>query len=134
VLLVPAEEQRGAAMGTVGSQQTDPAGGITEGDEVFTEDADSHRRAIGLRQLAREQRGDPERAEEVPHRGAGANVGQEIVFLGRQHLPPNRGSVAPGAQTWHDEMAVPAEWANDVVTIGAPGSRGLRRSGYGEFR
>src|SRR5262249_57703033 len=64
--LVAPEEEGRAAMGTVVLDEPDPAGRQTERDQVLAEEPHAHRRAVGLRQLGGDQRGNPELADQVP--------------------------------------------------------------------
>ena len=75
-LLVAAEEQRGAAVGTELVEQADAAAGVAERDEVLAEQAHAHGRAIGLRQLPAEQRRQPVAAHRGAHGGGVADAGQ----------------------------------------------------------
>ena len=83
--LVAPEIQRDAAMRAEFLDQADAALGVAERDEVLAEQADAHRRAVGLGDLARKQRGDPVAAHRVAHRRARADAGDEFVLLARQH-------------------------------------------------
>ena len=61
--------------------QADAALGVAERHEVLAEQADAGGRAVGLGDLAREQRGDPVHAHRIAHRRALADPGDEFVFL-----------------------------------------------------
>ena len=80
-LLVAAEVQRDAAVRAELVDQPDLAVGVAERDQVLAEQPHAHRRAVGLGDLAREQRGDPIPPHRVAHRGALAHPGDEFVFL-----------------------------------------------------
>jgi hypothetical protein len=84
-LLVPAEEQVGAAVRTHGIQQTHALVGVTERDEVFAEDLHAHGRAVTVGELLGEEDGLPEAAEEIAHRGPGAGAGEDLVVFRAQH-------------------------------------------------
>jgi hypothetical protein len=77
--------ERDAAVRTVFVEQADAALGVAEGDEVFAEQTDANRRAIGLGDLARQQRRHPIAAHRIAHRGARSNPGDQLVFFARQH-------------------------------------------------
>ena len=61
--------------------QTDAAVAVAERHQVLAEQADACRRAVGLGDLAREQRGDPVHAHCVAHGCALPDPGDEFVFL-----------------------------------------------------
>ena len=91
-LLVAAEEERGAAVGTVGGQQSDLAPRIAEGHEILAQEAHLLRRAVGLRQLCRGQAGHPVVAEQLAHGRAAPDPAQQLVVLAREHrLSPSFG-------------------------------------------
>src|SRR5439155_26191721 len=81
--------QRGASLRTEPVDQADPALSVTKADQVLAEELDVHGRAIGLRQLPREQGRDPAPAHGGPHRRSGTNAGDELVFFVSQHESPS---------------------------------------------
>src|SRR5258708_20468410 len=66
--LVAPEKQRDAAMRAELVEEADATVAVTEGDEVLTQQAHPHRRAIGLGDLARQAGGDPLTPPPIPHR------------------------------------------------------------------
>ena len=60
-------------MRAVRVDDADASVGVAEGDEVFAEDAHADRHAVRAGQLLDEQRGQPEAAEQLAHRRAGAD-------------------------------------------------------------
>ncbi len=81
VLLVAAEEERCPAVGAVGAEQAHAAGGVAEGDEVLPEESDPQRVPVRVGQLGGEQGRDPVLAQQVAHRGARANTGQQLILF-----------------------------------------------------
>ncbi len=89
--LVAPEIQRDAAVRTEFVEQPDAAVAVAEGDEVLAEQADADRRAVGLGDLPRQTGGDPIPPHRIAHRGAGADAGDQFVFLRWQHsLSPRK--------------------------------------------
>jgi hypothetical protein len=97
LFFVTAEEQRRAAVGTVGVDEADLALCVAEGNEVLAHDADAHRDAVWAGQLLGQGDGEPEATEELTHRRTGVGVGNELVVFLRQHdwFTPNRGHPGP---------------------------------------
>ena len=62
-----------------------PPFGVAEGDQVLAQDLDADGRAIGLRQLLRQQHGHPEAAEEIAHRRARPGPREQLVVIGAEH-------------------------------------------------
>src|SRR5579862_3025461 len=83
--LVAAEEHRGGAMGTALVDEADAAIGVTECDEVLAEELHAHRCAVGLGDLAREQRRDPIAPHQRAHRRARPGPRQALILFPRQH-------------------------------------------------
>src|SRR5205823_4071874 len=82
VLFVAPVEQRRAPMGTERSEQADSSARVSEGNEVFAEQANAHRRGVRPRELLREQRRQPEPSEELAHRFPGANASEQLILFG----------------------------------------------------
>ena len=80
LLLVASKEEGRAAMRAVRRDQTDFPGAVSEGDEVLSQQAYSHGRAIGCRDLLRQEGGDPEAAPQVSHGGSPIRTGNQLVF------------------------------------------------------
>ena len=102
VKLVPPEEQRRPPMRAVRVDAPDPPMRVAEHDELLTHQHEAHRLAVGLRQLAGKQGGEPEPAEQFAHRLPGPNLRDHgIVFYGQHialHFRWHRGRAAPA---WH---------------------------------
>src|SRR5581483_11220385 len=94
LLLVAAEEERGAAVGTVVAQQPHLAPGVAEGDEVFTKDPQAEGWAIRVRELGGHEHREPEAAKQRAHRRAGPDSGQQLVFRLTCHAALLHGSGA----------------------------------------
>ena len=54
--------------------------GVAEGDEVFAEQPDAQRCAVGFGQVDGLERGNPVLAEKIAHRSARSDARQEFVF------------------------------------------------------
>src|SRR5262249_58775345 len=67
-LLVAAEEERGAPVRAILVEQAHPALGIAEGHQVLAQKLDPDRWPVWLRQVPRDQRGDPVPTHGGPHR------------------------------------------------------------------
>ena len=80
-LFVAAEEQRRAAMRAVVVRGSRLAVGVAERDQVFAEQPEAEGIAVRRRQLGRQQRGQPEAAEQLAHRRAGPGARQELVVF-----------------------------------------------------
>jgi hypothetical protein len=80
-LLVAPKKQRGAAMWTKFVEEPNPAVAVAERDEILAQQPDAHWRAVGLGDLARQQRRDPIATHRLAHRCPGAGAGQKLVFL-----------------------------------------------------
>ncbi len=89
-LLVASEEERRAPMRAVFVEETDAPFGVAERHQLLAQQLDAHRRAVGLGQLLREQRGNPVPAHGLAHRRAGADAGDELVLFACQHASPPR--------------------------------------------
>ena len=85
LFLVATEEQRRAAMRAVVRDQPELAGRDAKGDQVLTQQSQPHRRAVGLRQLARHERGQPVLAHELAHGRPWTDPAQQFVVFRRQH-------------------------------------------------
>ena len=79
-------------MRAVALDQADRAGGRAIRDEVLAEQAHAQRRALGLRQLARQRGRYPVLAQQIPHGRARAHAAEQLVVLAAQHqiLPGTR--------------------------------------------
>jgi hypothetical protein len=84
-LLVAAEEERGAAVGAVLAHQPHAALGVAKRDQILAEEAHLLGRAVGSRQLAGRQEGQPVLAEQLAHRRAATHAAQELVVFAREH-------------------------------------------------
>ena len=62
-------------------QDAEPAAGVAEADDVLVQQPRARRRAVGLGQLPREEGGNPEPPEQVPHGGLLPNFRYEFVFF-----------------------------------------------------
>jgi hypothetical protein len=58
---------------------------IAEDDEVLTEQARVHRRAVALLDLFGEAHGHPMAPEDPSHRGVALDAAEQVVFLGGEH-------------------------------------------------
>ena len=85
-LLIPTEEQARAPMRAVVVDQPHGAGGVAEGDELLAEQLDAHGRAVGVRQLAGLERGQPVFTEEVAHECARAYAAEQVVICLAEHV------------------------------------------------
>jgi len=85
VFFVAPEPQRNAAMGAEFFDESEPALGVAERDQLFRQELDSHRRTIGLGKLAGEQRRYPVAAEKLAHGRSGTGLGKIIVLFLDQH-------------------------------------------------
>src|SRR5436190_24036262 len=84
-LLVAAEPERHAAMGTELVDEADAPFAVAERDQLLSQQLHANRRAIALRQLGVEQRRYPVAPEQLTHRRAGTGAGQELVHFLSQH-------------------------------------------------
>jgi hypothetical protein len=82
---IAAEEQRSPAVRTIFIQKPDAALRIAKGDQILAQQPHAYRRAIGLGDLAPEQRRNPVPSHRFAHRGTGRHPGDQLVFLARQH-------------------------------------------------
>ncbi len=80
VLLVAAEEQRGAAMRAAVIHDADPAGAVAKRDQPLAEQQEAQRRAVAL-QFRRHRRRQPVLPHQLAHRGAGADPDQILAVL-----------------------------------------------------
>ena len=98
--LVAAEPQRHPAVGAEFLQQAVAAVAVAEGDHLFAEQLDPHRRAVVLRQFGGQHRRQPVLPEQLSHGGAGVGLGQQVVhFLAKHKVSPDhscRPVFAPG--------------------------------------
>src|SRR6516165_6098898 len=80
--------------------EADAALAVAKTNEAFAEQPDTHRRAVGLGQFAREKRRDPVSAQHVTHRGSGPGPRHELVVFACQHgcAPFLRRSMQPPAR------------------------------------
>ncbi len=67
-------------------EQTEPAIGVPEGDELLGEELHSHRRTVRFRQLIRKQRGNPVAPEVVAEERSRSGTRQLFVLV-----PAHRG-------------------------------------------
>src|SRR6185437_3987632 len=86
-MLVPPVEQRGAAMRTFMVHDADAARTVAPGDQLFAEQHQAHRLAVGL-EVARRDRRNPVPAHQLAHRRARPDAADEIVIGLRQHGGP----------------------------------------------
>ena len=84
-VFVAAKEQVRAAMRAARFHQPDAVLAVAERDQVLAEQPDAHRRAVGDRHLPRDQRRDPEPAEQRSHWRARTGAGQRLVLVPGQH-------------------------------------------------
>jgi len=80
VLLVAADEERGAAVRAAVVHDADPAGAVAEGDQLFAQDHQAHRIAVRL-YLGGEAGRHPVLPHEGTHDGSGANAGEVGAVL-----------------------------------------------------
>jgi hypothetical protein len=81
VFLVAAEIQRDAPVGAELVDQAGAAVGIAKRQELFAKQPDPNLRAVGLRDLARLQGGDPVAAHQGAHGRAGTDAGEGFRHL-----------------------------------------------------
>ncbi len=62
--------------------EADPALAVAKADELFAEELHANRRAIGLGQLARQQRRDPVAPQHLAHRRPRSDPGHQFVVFG----------------------------------------------------
>src|ERR1700721_3949428 len=84
VVLVAAEEQRGAAMRTAVVHHADAARRVAKRDQLLAEEHEAHGIAVGL-QLRGFEPGQPVMAHETAHRRAGTDAGENLGILQRRH-------------------------------------------------
>src|SRR5258708_23021376 len=72
-------------MRAVRGNQADAAVGVSEGDQVFAEQAHAHWVAIRLGQLGGQQSRHPVAAHDVAHRRARADSSDQVVVFTLQH-------------------------------------------------
>src|SRR5262245_17175697 len=82
-LFIAAKKQRYPPMRTVLLEKPDTTGRVTKGYQVFAQQLDAHRWAIGFRHLPREQRRHPVPAHGLSHRHARTNTRDQFVFFVR---------------------------------------------------
>ena len=85
-LLVAAEKEAGSTVRAVVVDEADVAVGVAEGDEWLAQDGGALGRAVGFRELLREEHGVPEAAHEVAHGRPGAGLRHVPVFFLGEHL------------------------------------------------
>src|SRR5206468_4247784 len=83
--LVTPEEERGAAVRAGVADQSHSPGSCPEGDQVFAQEADAQRRAIGRRELFGKQEGNPVAAEDLATRRTCGDPGKKLVIARGQH-------------------------------------------------
>ena len=102
--LVAAEEQRGAAVRTAVVEYADPSRAVAKGDQPLAQKHQAQRVAIGF-DFRRQAGRYPILPHQRPHRGAGADARQQLVFDLRGHVaaPPISSEIArirrPGSRT-----------------------------------
>src|SRR5205823_9522915 len=84
-LFVTREEQRGAAVWAVVLEQPDLALRVAEGDQLFAEQQDTHRVAVGSWQLAREHGWHPVLAHQRAHRRPRSDAGNQLIIFLAEH-------------------------------------------------
>ena len=84
-LLVASKEEGRQLVRAERVEDANLALGVAEGHQVLVHDAEAHRRAVGLRQLVRNKRREPETTEKLAHRRAGPGLGQELVLYHGKH-------------------------------------------------
>ena len=102
-LLVAGEMERGAPVRAFLVEDADPPFRIPERDKVLAQQPQAHRVAIGPRQFLRDHGRNPEPAEQLAHRRAGADPAQQFVVFRFQHrerlaqgrLPAKHAAVRP---------------------------------------
>ena len=67
-------------MGADVIDQADFAVRVAERDEIFAEQPDAERRAVGFGEIGGLQRGNPVLAKQLAHRSARSDARQEFVF------------------------------------------------------
>src|SRR6185312_10211779 len=82
---VAREIERNPAVRAEFVEQTDAALAVAEGDEVFAEQPHPYRCAIGLGNLAGQQRRHPIAPHRLAHRRARTDPGDQFVVLAWQH-------------------------------------------------
>ena len=133
-LLVAAEEERGAAMRTVGRQQTDVAPGVAEDHEVLAQQADLLGRAVGHGQRRRGQARHPVLAQQIAHRGPAPHPAQQLVVFSGEHRRPPLGRVRgarsrPQGERPGAHLAPRRQDRESAGSIARPGAR--HRAGDG---
>src|SRR5256885_13273928 len=94
-IFVSPEDQRSAAMGTGLVDQPDPALGIPEGHQIFSQEADALRLPV-LDEIGRGHKGYPIEADEVSKRRALADPHQSFIVFAREHeLSPSNPELHP---------------------------------------
>src|SRR5439155_27258421 len=83
--LVASIKEARAAVRTAVLDQSDGARRDAERDEALAEQAHAQRRAVGLRQLARQRRRNPVLPHQGAHRGAGSDPTEQLVVVSTQH-------------------------------------------------
>jgi len=81
--LVPAEIEAGEAVWAQFVQQADAAFAVPEGDQIFTQKADTGGRAVRSGDFAGEQCRDPIAPQRVAHLRSWSDPGDDFVFLFR---------------------------------------------------
>src|SRR6516165_9080328 len=104
--------------------EADAPGRVAERDQVLAQQADPRRRPVRFGDLRTQARRDPVPAQQITHRRPGADPGQDLVVLPRQHgMPPSircmfsceafpaaRESQPRQTPTWHAER-----WAGATI-------------------
>src|SRR5579864_2454911 len=65
--------------------ESDPAVGVAEGDQVFAEEPNTHRRAVRLGEFLGYNRRQPVLPQQVTHDCTGPDTSEEFVFFFTQH-------------------------------------------------
>ena len=84
-VLVASEVQVRAAVRAARVDQSDHALAVAEDHQPLAHDVHAHRRAVALRQFARQRHGLPEAAKELAHRCLGPGAGEHVVVGGAEH-------------------------------------------------
>src|SRR5581483_2832101 len=82
---VTAERERRAPMQAILAQHAEAPVAVTEGHQVFAEQARAHRRAVARRDLLRHAHRQPVPAHDAAHRRARFDTAKEFVLFASQH-------------------------------------------------
>ena len=83
--LIAAEPEIGAAVRAILVDDTDHAARVAERQQLLAHHDDLFRRPVGFRQFLGQQHRQPEPAQQLAHRRAGAAFGQESIVLCAEH-------------------------------------------------